>query len=463
MKLVFWIAAMGSGLVARAIEAQPPAPAARPVVPTSARLPEGAVKLQAPRPTTGVGGARGPTIKLPLAVEGIAAEHVADALRVTSGAGKITRGPAGEPALEVSSAGTVILSSEPAKASAAKSPISEREKTQLPWLVVEARRSATGTTLRAARPFLKLARAILWNGSTRRHEAEFLFGLDAETGDPGPLDNPVAARFAVTCDEVTPPEATLSKVGPSGYGTIQVGCSPAVKNEHDEQHIDILLDRGNLSYPFSIPHHPGAPILESDHGTVFGFGFGAPELTVSSVEEDGSPLVASDALPVRFVVSEGSLALDPLTIARGEQRAATRVHPSGIGTVKLTAVLREMPSHELTIALTLPVLPVSSMLVGGATGGAAVLAWTSWKNDWKKALARVAKGAGTGLLVAALALVLPSATGLPNWAPRTELGLFVLSAFAGFLGTPLLRRAAGLLFPGFGRGKEDGSATTKPA
>jgi len=455
MKVVFWIAAAGAVFTARTTEAQPTAVAApRTTVRTSASLPEGSVKLQALTPTAAAGSARPPTVRLPLAVEGMASERVADSLRVTSGAGKIAHGPAGESVLEVPSVGRVILSSEPAKASAAKSPINEHEKTPLPWLVVEASRSATGTALRAARPFLKLARAILWNESARRHEAEFLFGLDAETGEPGPLDNPIEARFTVTCDEVTPPEAIVSKIGPAGYGTIRVSCSPGVKNERAEQQIDILVDRGSLSYPFSIPRRPGAPVLQSDQSTVFGFGFGTPELTVSSVEEDGSPLVAGDTLPVRFVVSSGGLSLDPLTIAKGEQRASVRVHPSGINTVRVSAVLREMPSQVVALSLALPVSPILSMLVGGSTGGAAVLAWTSWKKDWRKALARVAKGAATGLLVAALALVLPSMTGLPNWAPRTELGLFVVSAFAGFLGTPLLRWAAGFVFPGFGEGNE---------
>lgn len=454
MRVVIFISVAVAVFAADTVEAQPIDPVARPVARSSTTLPEGAVKLQAPRSISAGGGARQQTVRVPVTVEGVANERVADSVRVTSGAGKVARGPTGESVLEVPAVGRVILSSESAKATAARSPITEHEKTQLPWLVVEASPSGAETTVRTARPFLKLARAILWNEGTRRHEAEFLFGLDAESGEPGPLDNPVEARFTVTCDEVTPPEATLSKIGPAGYGSIRVACSPAVKNERAEQHLDILVDRGNLSYPFSVPHRPGAPILQSDSSNVLGFGFGFPELTVSSVEEDGTPLVASEALPVRFVVSAGTLTLDPLTIAKGEQRVGVRVHPSGLAPVKLSAVVREMPSQVLTLSLAVPVAPVLAMLAGGTVGGAVVLARTRWRKDWKGALARVAKGAATGLLVALLALILPTIIGLPAWAPRTELGLFVVSAFAGFLGTPLLRWAAGLLFPGFVGSKE---------
>jgi hypothetical protein len=429
---------------------------------STGRLPDGAVRLQPSRILPAPAPANNATIKVPLSVEGTAPERTADALRVTSGSGKITRAPAGESVLELPASGNVVLSSEPARAGAAKSRVNEQEKTPLPWLILEASRSAAGArALRAARPFLKLARAILWNASLRRHEAEFLFGLDPESGDAGPLEHPVAARFAVSCDEVNPAEATLSKVGPAGYATVHVGCSPAVKNERDEQQIEILLDRGDLSYPFTIPHRPGAPILESDHQEVPGFGFGASELTVSSVEEDGSPLLASDALPVRFSVASGGLSLDPLTIAKGQQRASVRIHPGGLEPVKVKAVLREMTSDEVTVGLTLPLLPITAMLLGGSIGGATALAWTSWKNDWRKALARVGKGAVIGLLVAALALILPTVTGLPSWAPRTELGLFLVSAFAGFIGTPVLRGFASLVFPSLRRGKTNDVAAAQ--
>src|SRR5260221_11943645 len=209
----------------------------------------------------------------------------------------------------------------------------------------------------------------------RRHEAEFLFGLDAETGAPGPLDSPVAARFTVTCDEVTPSEATVSRIGPSGYGTIRVGCSPAVKNQRPQQQIEVFVDRGNLSYPFSIPRRPGAPVLEVDQSTVYGLGFGAPELTVSSLEEDGSPLLAGAALPGRFVASGRGISSGPLTIQRGSQRASVRVHPSGIGEVAVSAVLRDMSSRQLTISLAMPALPILSMLIGGTAGGARTRGW----------------------------------------------------------------------------------------
>ena len=53
-----------------------------------------------------------------------------------------------------------------------------------------------------------------------------------------------------------------------------------------------------------------------------------------------------------------------------------------------------------------------------------------------------------------VALIMPNVAAVLSWASSTELGLFVVAAFAGFVGTPLLDRLAQLVFPALGAGKE---------
>jgi hypothetical protein len=51
------------------------------------------------------------------------------------------------------------------------------------------------------------------------------------------------------------------------------------------------------------------------------------------------------------------------------------------------------------------------------------------------------------LLVGAFVLIVPSFALIPVAARGTELGLFVIAAIAGFIGSPLLELAGRALFP----------------
>jgi hypothetical protein len=339
---------------------------------------------------------------------------------------------------------SAVVSTDLAPQAAARSVIAEHSKTQLPWLVVETRASAAGPSVRTARPFVTLAKAILWKPEKKRHVAEFLFGLDPESGAPGPLDRPLSVRFVVTCDDVLPAQTRVRSIGPAGYGTVSVECSQAIKNERPEHELGIFVERGNLRYPFQIPRRPGPPALAADSVDLLGFGFSSATLTVGSVEEDGSPLARPSDTTFQLFAQHGRIDVSEVKVPGGQQQAKIEIHPHGIGTIEVVAALGELRSAPLELELAWPLLPLLAIFAGGPVGG---FATTLRQKNRRHVRRRVLEGAVVGLLISAFSLVVPSFTTLPSWAPRTELGLFVLAALAGFVGTPLLERVAQALFP----------------
>src|SRR5690606_27386145 len=144
-------------------------------------------------------------VRLPLSARSMAppaAPPEADVFGIAAGAGRIDTQSSGAPVLELPTGSLSVVTSQRGKASLDELELSTQQRTALPWLVVEAAASPAEAEVRAARPFLTLARAITWDAPSQRHVAEFLFGLDPERGEPGPLREAIEIRFGVSCDAV---------------------------------------------------------------------------------------------------------------------------------------------------------------------------------------------------------------------------------------------------------------------
>ena len=436
-----------------------PAPDPAPVTaapPVTARLPRTGTRV--PRPSS-----REQMLEVPLAVEGDAALQ-ADKLRVISAGGaRIKAQGQAAPVLELPVNGRAIVSSEQGKKSAERDPIVVDRKTALPWLVIETERRGDTQAVRAARPFLTLAKAITWHARDRLHVAEFLFGLDPEGGVLGALQQPIEARFSVSCDDVAPELARVEKIGPGGYGSVRVRCSPAVKNEQPQQFLTVHVEQGTLRYPFEIPRRPGSLRLSASAISLPGFGFGSLALTGEQFEEDGSPLRAQRATDLQLSADRSSLDVSALRISEGTTSATVDVHPRGVGPVALVLLHGSLRSPPLQLQLTWPWFALAAMIAGGTLGGVLFLFGPRPKSAgsasiWRKypALRRAVEGALVGLLVTAFVLIVPSFALIPEWARSSELGMFVLAALAGFAGTPLLDLAARALFPALGKERAQG-------
>ncbi|HKP60430.1 MAG TPA: hypothetical protein VJV78_27075 [Polyangiales bacterium] len=391
------------------------------------------------------------TVRVPLRVQGKEEKSRAANFKVTDGDARITTDELGDAAVEIPTQGRTIVSSDEAPETARHSTIAQQGKTALPWLMLDSKETAEGPHVVATRPFVQLARAIVWDPASQRHIVELLFGVDPEPGHEAdtdsPLDPPFRAAFSVSCDEVTPAEAEITRVGPAGYNLVRVACSPAVKNENSQQWIEIHVGSGNLRYPFELPHRPGAPLLLASATRVAGFGLGAVTLTVKRVEEDGSPLSAAEPARVQLLAAGGdTLTPNALTIPAGDREASVELRPAGLGNLSVTAVLGDQRSQPLQLQLRWPWFAMLAMLAGASIG--AFLSYVRYvrrppKHIYRRSLANVL----SGVLLALASLVLPQVAALPSWARPTELGFLLIAAGAAYLGLDAFDALVRKLFP----------------
>jgi hypothetical protein len=387
--------------------------------------------------------------RLPLSAEpGVLSSKPAltpDVFGIAAGAGRIDTSRADAPVLEVPKGSFTIVTSQRGKQNVEGEELNAEQKTALPWLVVETPQTTAEPPLRTSRPFVTLAHAITWDAALSRHVAEFLFGLDAENGEPGPLRESIPVRFGVSCDAVTPDRAQIASIGPTGYDTVKVSCSREVKNERERQYLELFAGQGNLRYPFRIPRRPGAlhlAILGSN--SLPGFGFGTAVLIASQVEEDGTPLASDEARSIQLSAVGGGIDVTSITIEPGQSVGTIELRPSGIGMLDITASSGAQRSEAAHLDLKWPVIPIVAMLGGGALGGT-VSAFRQRRR--RQMLRRSSEGAVLGLLVTLTVLVVPGLASVAARTLGTELGLFVVAALAGFAGVPLVDRAARLVFP----------------
>jgi hypothetical protein len=421
------------------------APLSRPPASRPHKVPAGAVQLA---PAAASKALRSGVLRVPLSAQpdaaGVPSAPGRDVFGIAAGAGRIDATKAEAPVLEVPTNSLTIVTSQRGKANIEQEELNVEQKTALPWLVVETQRTPSEPAMRTGRPFLTLARAITWDASLSRHVAEFLFGLDAEDGEPGPLRQAVDVRFGVSCEDVTPARAQIGSIGPLGYDTVKVACSREVKNERARQYLELFAGQGSVRYPFRIPHRPGSLILSASDTRVVGFGFATLTLTASQLEEDGSPLASEEDRTLLLTASGGDVDVAAITIPKGASEARVEVRPSGIGALELGVSSGGTQSVPLSLQLTWPIIPIAAMLAGGAFGG---LSSAIQPRRRKLRARRILEGAIMGLLVTLTVLLVPSLASLPVRALGTELGLFVIAAIAGVGGVPLVDRLVKTIFP----------------
>ena len=397
--------------------------------------------------------------RVPLALKSTDDERDLSSVKVVEGKGTIAF-EGGVPVLEQKSSGTSVLSSGHAKAIAESSMLRADSKTGLPWMVVDVKHPTGGTAptpappaIRAARPFLLLARAVQWVPSASRYVAELIVGLDPEDGSlPGPLEEPFTASLSTSCDGVEPLRVQLAKIGPDGDQRVTVHCSPRQRSAGKQQ-LTVRIASGQLSYPFELPAHPGPYALASSATHVTGLGLSTVRITVAQTIEDGSPLVLDSDVEVPLQSTTGELHPSVLTIPRGKSEASADVRVFGLGPMSVLAGVGQRSSAPLAIERAWPLLFLLITVLGGAAGGyLALIRQRSKPSEHareKVVIARrILEGSLVGLIAVGAFLTTPALAELmPDVARGSELAWLVAAVLAGFVGVELIELLASRLLP----------------
>jgi hypothetical protein len=390
------------------------------------------------------------SVRVPIEAHGAKQLAPADLL-VVAGSAHVDKAQDGSVVLEQAKRSTSVVSTVGAKGSALRSLVTADKKVQLPWLVVDSQESNQQNVVRSARPFIKLARAVQWDAKREMHEAQFLVGLDAESGDSGALAEPLVANFVVSCDRVEPHSITFTSIGSEGDRLVGVECSAQVKNEEVEQQISVRVQGAEYDYSFAVPHRPGRYELQASTSSVLGMGLGELTLTAVQREEDGTPIVTKEPLVVPLKVSDGVLAPDSLTIPANSAQGMATVHLRGSGQLQLVAGIAERESDPVPIRVRWPILLASMAPLGGGVGGFMAMRWQRKlparpRSRKYQHVMSVVEGAVVGTVLVLSLMLVPAISIVPRWARTAEIAWFVVAVFAGFLGLELLDRIARLFF-----------------
>lgn len=408
---------------------------------------------------SGTPGAK-PRMRVPLASQQSGPSH----MHIASGAARVVREPSGAAAVEMEADEEVFVATQ---ADPARRRMQPSERLALPGLVLkgeakarEGSRAAAGSggavvdpeavpeegRVWAGRPFIGLAQAVRWNGS--EYVAPLLLGLDADapgSSQAAKLERALTVHVSAPRAFVDPSRVDIPALGPAGYRTVRVRVDPLHATAEQEVEVHTLI--GHATFAFRIPRVATSLQLVTDKHEVVGFGIGQATLRARLLAQDGRTHVAEDDLVVDFVVMQGEGDLEPEHAVIPAGASATRpvtFRPSRGGRVKLEARAGDIRSGPVRVDVSFPAWAVAATLLGGALGGFAAFLRRRRAGGL---LWRLAEGLVVGVLVAAVSLALPEVVLMASRVVSTTLGLFVTSAAAGFLGTPLLDRLSRRLFP----------------
>lgn len=418
------------------------------------------VDLTQVRPSPSGGTRSKPRMRVPLESKQSGPSH----MHIASGAARVVREPSGAAAVDMEVDEEVFVATQGDPAPRRMEP---SERLALPGLVlksaVKARKvskaaaggaggaSDTEAAPRAERvwtgkPFIGLAQAVRWDGT--EYVARLLLGLDAD--EPGSnqaatLERALTVHISAPRAFVDPSRVDIPALGPAGYRTVRVRVDPL--HATVEQEVEVHTSIGHATFAFAIPRVASSLQLVTDKHEVVGFGIGQATLRARLLAQDGRTHVAEDDLMVDFVVMQGEGDIEPEHAVIPAGASTTRrvtFRPSRGGSAKLAARAGDIQAEPVVVDVSFPAWAVLATLLGGTLGGFAAFLRRRRAGGlfW-----RLAEGLVVGVLVAAVSLALPQVVLMAGRVVSTTLGLFVISAAAGFLGTPLLDRLSRRIFP----------------
>jgi hypothetical protein len=329
----------------------------------------------------------------------------------------------------------IISSDQPGSTNAARL---TKGRITLPSRIGIAREGANNDlTLNVGELFLVASESPLrWDAQKRAYATALDIGLDFDpashiTALPGPVAFELLTRNA----SVDRPNVTITRAGPP-YERVTLTCQNARPDASVTAHNPHIPDK-----PLTIEcaRELGKLTVEPVTKKIFGYGLGTTKIRVHRLAKDDFDFPDPSALTVTLATSTGKLnPMGSVTIGANQSVVEAELRSIGIGTADITARFGPLSSTE-HVTFAFPATFLLAALLGGCAGGAgSIFRHRARKpSTWRK---WILEGCIVGLIIVAAAAGGIVVFNLPTAVLGTELGAFLLAAFSGYLGAPVLDR-----------------------
>jgi len=275
-----------------------------------------------------------------------------------------------------------------------------------------------------------------WDSQNRAYCTTLEIGLDFDPASHvTDLPAPVAFQVFTRNASVNPSGVTITRAGPP-YQQVTLSCTDPGADASVTAHNPHIPDK-----PLKIEcaRELGKLTVEPVTKKIFGYGLGTTKVRIRRFAKDDFEFADAAELTVTLISSVGKLnPLGSVTILANQSAAEAELRSVGIGSAEITARSGPFSSTE-HITFGFPATFLLAALLGGCAGGAGrIFRHRSRKNAirWKWLL----EGSVIGLIVVAAAAAGIVIFNLPTTVLGTELGAFLLGAFSGYAGAPVLDR-----------------------
>lgn len=271
---------------------------------------------------------------------------------------------------------------------------------------------------------------VYYSPTSERYEGHFSVAVVDANGASYVLATPLTMTFGGDPETYEPPNVSVTRTGdaPSRVKLLSRG-------EPDTVAILIFLGSDTDGVPFRIPVQ--ATLRISGPARIEGFGVDVARYQVS-VAGRGGP-----GLHVGVNTNRGSLDKDTIQLGPSGTGSLSLKSGDGLGAAILTADAENFAPGTLPVTFGFPVLFLSFMLAGGATGALFAESQAKKRRGTRSGIPRVV-GAVIGAVIATVVyaalginLLLPILVKAPL---GNELAVFAFAALGGWLG---LKRGAG--------------------
>jgi hypothetical protein len=281
-----------------------------------------------------------------------------------------------------------------------------------------------------------------WNTNLNAYACPLVVGVDVSDGQGSPaLPTPLTFQLLAENCSLAPTRVTITNAGTAGSQTVTLTC----EDPRVEPTIFAFYDPSAPRKPLKVPcmRELGDILLEAKQASIFGYGLGTTEISITRLARDRYELFDAQDLNVGVRATRGILG-HISGITSNKCSATIEFRSIGIGPATISARVGPFTDSQ-EIQFTFPLSLIIATILGGALGGCGR---TFRHRELAKHRYRIIiEGALCGvLIVAAVATGIVVFT-LPPGIVASELGAFVIAGISGYTGSHVLDRLKAVTRP----------------